>query len=195
MQADDLYGGLAHHNIVNSKREGDVIVNKYLDEMLDHANQHYPGDFCCDLFENSQWWGKRIHVCLENEYSPRLYSLGGTELHDKMTSYTCGRKVSFAFCKHSFDECMNGHGRMSVGAGAMRVNHSDESDNASGIIMQPYDELEKGAVVVFERHDCTQRHVAFMGPTDATYFRDYSEQDFHDRGITYENHVGSVMIP
>ena len=65
-------------------------------------NVSYPGDYCCTLWDNSNYGGASVHECIDASYSGTKHiDLAGLGFNDKTSSWWCGKSVDYTLCKDS----------------------------------------------------------------------------------------------
>lgn len=134
-----------------------LLTNDSIKEFSDaEENLSYPGDLCCNLYDDGNYGGTVKKFCLGSKTSgDTTWSMDDYNFHDKMSSWWCGKNVSYDFCRlRTGGSCSNDDG--TSGAGNVRVsdvgnNHNDAMDR---LIMRHYDASQTGAVTTFRDGGC-----------------------------------------
>ena len=129
-----------------------------------------PGDFCCTIYPEQNFKGESFTYCLQDQDEDvRVFKIGGG-LNDTMSSWDCGKKVIYNFCKHYdfFDyNCTRDRGES--GAGRARNPTAGRNDEMSMLRLQRYNVMEKGAVTTFTGKDCTGISARFYVDDEDVY--------------------------
>ena len=112
-----------------------------------------------------------------------------------MQSYYCGKNVWFDFCNDGEADCYGAY-RSNSGAGhqknwAVRYH----ANNASTLIMGPYDPRQIGAVTFFEDDDCTGGTGRFYWNPDSEWSSTYYNMEDMIYGGSRNNSMHSLMVP
>ena len=120
-------------------------------------NLSYPGDHCCNLYDGGNYGGTVAKFCINKSKTSgdTTWSMDDVNFRDKMSSWWCGKNVSYDFCRlKSGGSCSGDDG--TSGAGNARVkdvgnNHNNAMDR---LIMRHYDASKTGAVTTFRDSGC-----------------------------------------
>lgn len=76
-----------------------------------HAQLEYPGDYCCNLYPATRYGMDPKSVCYDpKKGGKQLTDLTNTSYHDVISSWWCGKNVSYDFCYASTGSCDAGNG-------------------------------------------------------------------------------------
>ena len=96
---------------------------------------------------------------------------------DKVSSWYCGKKVAYDFCKDGPDEdCDKKIGDR--GAGNIRSALKEKGQRFTSVYLSEYDPMEEPAAILFDKVDCNGRFGRFFAPTKFGISNDYHETAF-----------------
>ena len=116
-----------------------LLTNDSIKEFSDaEENLSYPGDLCCNLYDDGNYGGTVKKFCLGSKTSgDTTWSMDDYDFHDKMSSWWCGKNVSWNMCTGTSGDCLNTHG--SSGAGNGRSPQTGHNDNVDRVFLRHYD--------------------------------------------------------
>ena len=121
--------------------------------------QKYPGDYCCDIYDGQYFEGDSRHLCYDPNVDggEKWFNLASPEIdfNDKMSSYWCGAKIYAQFnYDYPGDYRAEDYGFTSAG----NIWNEDIwlQGDISAVHLQKYDEMNHGAVTLFEEDDCQE---------------------------------------
>ena len=115
-------------------------------------NFGYPGDYCCALYTDSNFLGNTKTLCHDPANEESYFNLVSIGFNDKLSSFSCGQKVSYTFCKDTNYDC--NHDDRASGAGTILSHEMRHNDWATYFKMKSYDPFTLGAVTTFNWNDC-----------------------------------------
>ena len=92
--------------------------------------------------------------------------------HDQMSSWWCGKNVSYDLCVNTSGTCAKDKGIS--GAGNARSPQAGHNDSLDHVIMRHYDASEQGAVTLFGGANCTLYAGRFDTPSDPAKKAEYN---------------------
>ena len=101
---------------------------------------------------------------------------------DKVSSWYCGKKVAYDFCKDGPDgncDIKNGD----RGAGNIKSALKEKSQRFTSVYLSEYDSMEEPAAILFDEIDCNGRFGRFFAPTKFGISNDYHETAFSEKLI------------
>lgn len=81
-----------------------------------------------------------------------MFDLSSSDMQDAMSSWWCGKSVSYDFCNNTASSCTQGNGM--TGAGHARSPNAGHNDSVSRVNMRYYDASAQGAVTTFYDSEC-----------------------------------------
>lgn len=158
------------------------------------ANIDYPGDRCCQVYEDSGFGGGWLLSCLSDGFTEGYVDVVDYGFNDKMSSWWCGKDIAYDFCNDNpGDDCRNGHG--SSGAGSQRApSVGGSNDKLTTLYLYEYSQADRAAVTVFEDAGCqgkAGRLYATSDPTSKAYF---STSDLEYNNIRNDE-MSSIAVP
>ena len=116
----------------------------------------YPGDYCCILYSEENYWGLSKTFCITASIETYEWDLANYDFSDTMSSYQCGKNVTYEFCLNSSDNCGGELDQAMSGSGTINnSNVSSQPNKANLLILTLYDAEVLGAVTVFTERDYT----------------------------------------
>ena len=164
------------------------IVTKTIEakEMsVDDLNGGYPGDYCCALYKDSYYAGDTKTLCHDPTQESTVFNLGEMGFNDEVSSWTCGKLISYQFCKDDSPDC-TGKKRES-GAGTIADHQIGNNDWVTDVVLYNYDSTTQGAITMFEEKDCSGLSAGYI-------VGEYNESEMKDQGMG-NNDVNSLMVP
>ena len=100
-------------------------------------------------------------MCHDPAKEQTVFDLNNLGFNDVVSSWNCGKKISYEFCKDSDTSNCVGDNRES-GAGTI-VNKSMHHDNwVTSVILKNYNPFKLGAVTMFKDGDCKGLSASFF---------------------------------
>jgi len=95
-----------------------------------------------------------VAVCLPSAdfAGESVFQMDAFGFHDKMSSWWCGKSVSYDLCSNTSGSCTGNNGM--TGAGNARSANAGHNDSLDRVVLRYYDASEQGAVVTFYDSDC-----------------------------------------
>ena len=114
---------------------------------------------------------------------------------DTMSSYRCGKNVTYEFCLNSYDNCGGALNQAISGSGTIsNASVSSQPNKANLLILTLYDAEVQRAITVFTERDCTGISGNFSENEDRTKSQTYYSPMLERRNIAVGS-ASSMMIP
>ena len=121
----------------------------------------YPGDYCCRVYEDFNYKGESQLFCYDIEKlgksDTKMWHLGGHLYENNAKSWSCGKHVSYEFCRlNSNGNCEHNNGWSGAGSAKSSSSVIDRKWLDMGTLnMRYYDATKLGAVTIFHDNNCT----------------------------------------
>ena len=121
----------------------------------------YPGDYCCTLWEAAGYEWSSVNLCLPTDSDTGIptkddetFLLKNYGFDNIMSSWWCGKYVSYDFCVNETGDCTGQNG--DSGAGNIMVPSVGHNDQISRVELHRYgDGINRPfAMVVFAAANC-----------------------------------------
>jgi hypothetical protein len=111
---------------------------------------------------------------------------------NRLSSYSCGKNVSYDFCDDYYGDCAGTKGVS--GAGNVMNPTFGNNDKTDRIRMRYYDAAERGAVTLFRDSHCQHEAGRFYAKEDKTQTAKYTKDQMKEHNMI-NDHASSIMIP
>ena len=102
------------------------------------ANASYPGDTCCRLYAGQDFKNKNSNFCLADDEDEHQWNLKDYGFNNLMSSWSCGKNVSYDFCNTTDWYCSSNTDSNS-GAGNIASGLVGNNNFASSLKLARYD--------------------------------------------------------
>ena len=132
-------------------------------------------------------------LCHDPANDQTVFNLASAEydFNDKLSSWSCGKKVSYIFCKDTDPEC--NHDDRESGAGTMVNKEMKHQDWATTLVLENYSPFTLGAVTLFNWSDCKGQSAAFAVKELKT--KRYWTRKNMETSSMYNDDISSLMVP
>lgn len=155
----------------------------------------YPGDYCCTLYSEEYYEGQSDTFCISEKIETYEWDLADYGFGDTMSSYACGKNVTYEFCLNSNDNCGGELDQAMSGSGTINnFSVTSQTNKANLLILTLYDPEELRAVTVFTDKDCAGISGNFPENEDPTQWLTYYSPMMEKLNIAVGT-ASSVMIP
>ena len=165
-------------------------------------NLPYPGDLCCTIWQHGDYAGESLNLCFnearyghegEQQFILRDYEINSSKRwENKLSSYWCGKNVSYDFCDDYWGDCAGDKGVS--GAGNVMNPRFGNNDKTDRIRMRYYDAAARGAATLFRDNHCQHEAGRFYADEDPTHTAKYNKEQMKDHNMNNDA-ASSIRVP
>ena len=113
-------------------------------------------------------------------------------IDNKVTSWDCGKSVSYDFCMDSGKACAGERGQS--GAGNATCWEVGYDNSMTEVVLRQYDPTDVGAVTIFSDVKCRGAAARFEASPDGSKKKDYTRTDLLRKNLKNDK-AASAFIP
>ena len=151
-----------------------------------------PEDDCCNLWDDENYGGDMRSFCLDGATS-RDVNMHDEDWNNRMTSWACGKNVSYQFCEGEEDQGCDGEDGES-GGGMARNPRSAKDDELTTLKLRYLDSDLDGYAILFTDADCVGRTGGYKGGETFGDAEEYAQDQLENNNMNNDD-AESIMVP